>query len=57
VATIGMILLPAYWAFWRQPLSEDYASARKNVTLLLALIVWANFLVGHIANNARGFGS
>jgi hypothetical protein len=27
------------------------------VTLLLALIVWANFLVGHIANNARGFGS
>ena len=57
VATIGMILLPAYWAFWRQPLSEGYAAARKNVTLLLALIVWANFLVGHIANNARGFGS
>jgi len=26
-------------------------------TLLLAIIVWANFLVGHIANNARGFGS
>jgi hypothetical protein len=50
-------LLPAYWAFWRQPLSEDYAAARKNVTLLLAIIVWANFLVGHIANNARGFGS
>jgi len=57
VATIGMFLLPAYWAFWRQPLSEDYAAARKNVTLLLAIIVWANFLVGHIANNARGFGS
>jgi len=27
------------------------------VTLLLALLVWANFLIGHIANNARGFGS
>src|SRR5262249_9293307 len=57
VATIGMILLPAYWAFWRQPLSEDYAAASTIVTLLLAIIVWANFLVGHIANNARGFGS
>ena len=29
----------------------------RNVTLLLALIVWTNFLIGHIANNARGFGS
>ena len=57
VATIGLILLPAYWAFWRQPLADDYAGARKSVTLLLAIIVWANFLIGHIANNARGFGS
>lgn len=57
VATIGLIVLPAYWAFWRQPLSEDCAAARKSVTLLLAIIVWANFLIGHIANNARGFGS
>ena len=45
VATIGIILLPAYWAFWRQPLSEDYAAARKNVTLLLAIVVWTNFLI------------
>jgi hypothetical protein len=57
LATIGMILLPAYWAFWRPPLSEDYAAARKHVTLLLAILIWANFLIGHIANNARGFGS
>jgi hypothetical protein len=57
VATIGLIVLPAYWAFWRQPLSEDCAAARKSVTLLLAIMVWANFLIGHIANNARGFGS
>jgi hypothetical protein len=57
VATIGLIVLPAYWAFWRQPLADDYAGARKSVTLLLAIIVWANFLIGHIANNARGFGS
>ena len=57
VATLGLVLLPAYWAFWRQPLSGDYAGARKSVTLLLAIFVWANFLIGHIANNARGFGS
>jgi hypothetical protein len=57
VATIGLIVLPAYWAFWQQPLSEDYAGARKSVTLFLAIMVWANFLIGHIANNARGFGS
>ena len=57
VATIGLIVLPAYWAFWRQPLAEDYAGARKSVTLFLAVIVWTNFLIGHIANNARGFGS
>jgi hypothetical protein len=57
VATIGLIVLPAYWAFWRQPLAEDYAGARKSVTLFLAIIVWTNFLIGHIANNARGFGS
>src|SRR5262249_22943692 len=54
VATIGLIVLPAYWAFWRQPLSEDYTGARKSVTLFLAIIVWTNFLIGHIANNARG---
>jgi hypothetical protein len=57
VATIGLILLPAYWAFWRQPLSEDCAKGRKSVTLLLAVFVWANFLIGHVVNNARGFGS
>src|SRR5882672_12246045 len=57
LATIGLILLPAYWAFWRRPLSAEYAGARKQVTLFLAIVVWANFLIGHIVNNARGFGS
>ena len=57
IATIGLIVLPAYWAFWRRPLSDDYAVARKQVTLFLAIIVWSNFLIGHIVNNARGMGS
>jgi len=57
LAVIGLVMLPAYWCFWRQPLAADYAEARKHVTLLLALLIWANFLIGHIVNNGRGFGS
>jgi hypothetical protein len=57
LATVGLIMLPAYWAFWRQPLSDRYAAVRRQITLVLAILVWANFLIGHIANNARGFGS
>ena len=57
LAVIGLILLAPYWYFWRPPLSADYAAARKQVTLLLALLVWANFLIGHVVNNGRGFGS
>jgi hypothetical protein len=57
LAVIGMILLPAYWYFWRPPLAPEYAAARKQVTLLLAILIWANFLIGHIVNNGRGFGS
>jgi hypothetical protein len=56
VATIGLLLLPAYWAFWRAPLNPD-PRARKQVTLLLAILVWASFLIGHVVNNARGMGS
>ena len=31
--------------------------AVPSTSYVTAIIVWANFLVGHIANNARGFGS
>ncbi|MFL6798750.1 MAG: hypothetical protein ACJ8F3_15175 [Xanthobacteraceae bacterium] len=57
LATMGLIVLPVYWAYWRQPLVPELASARRQVTLLLAVLVWSNFLIGHIANNARGMGS
>ena len=30
MATIGLILLPAYWAFWRQPLSAEICRARAS---------------------------
>jgi hypothetical protein len=57
VVTIGLGLLPAYWYFWRQPLAPDNARARAALTTLLAMIVWWSFLVGHVLNNIRGFGS
>ncbi|MBO0756974.1 MAG: hypothetical protein J2P54_14020 [Bradyrhizobiaceae bacterium] len=55
--TIGAGLLPAYWYFWRRPLAPEYAGTRIALTTLLAIIVWWAFLVGHVLNNIRGFGS
>ena len=55
VVTMGMGLLPAYWYFWRQPLTNDYLRTRAILTSILAFIVWWSFLVGHILNNIRGF--
>jgi hypothetical protein len=57
IVTMGLALLPAYWYFWRQPLSEEHARARKWVTLFLAFTVWYAFVVGHVANDFRGVGS
>lgn len=55
---IGLATLPAYWYFWRQPLGDDeHARTRAMLTTLLAFVVWWNFLVGHVLNNIRGFGS
>ena len=54
---VGLGMLPAYWYFWRQPLLEADARARAVVTATVAFIVWWSFLVGHIVNNIRGFGS
>ncbi len=54
---IGMATLPAYWYFWRPPLADQHARTRAILTAMLACIVWWNFLVGHILNNIRGFGS
>jgi len=56
-AVLGLAVLPAYWCFWRLPLAQAYASGRVALTLLIAFIVWWNFLVGHVLNNIRGFGS
>jgi hypothetical protein len=53
---IGAALLPAYWYFWRHT-ADDRRTARTGVTVVLALIVWWAFMVGHVINNIRGFAS
>jgi hypothetical protein len=57
VAALGLVLLPAYWYFWKNAQNPEYDNARKGVTLVLAVMVWFLFLVGHFVNNTRGFGS
>jgi hypothetical protein len=54
-AALGLAILPAYWYFWRVPNAEGGTRARAVLTGLLTIIVWWNFLVGHIINNLRGF--
>lgn len=56
-ATVALGVLPAYWYFWRPPLSSEHARTRAMLTALLAFVVWWNFLAGHVVNNVRGFGS
>lgn len=52
--TVGIGLLPVYWYLWKQP--QTSVTARKLVTLVLTLLVWYGFIVGHLLNNTRGFG-
>jgi hypothetical protein len=57
LATIAMGLLPIYWLFWKNARDPQYDSPRKWLTVTLAGFCWYLFLVGHIVNNVRGFGS
>ncbi|MFN0305146.1 MAG: hypothetical protein ACKVQU_32905 [Burkholderiales bacterium] len=57
LVTIGLGLLPIYWYLWMNAREPEYDSARKWLTTCLAITCWYGFLVGHIVNNVRGFGS
>jgi hypothetical protein len=53
-SAIGLIMLPAYWACWRQPLAAEYESARIWLTWIIAIIVWWNFVVGQLLVAIKG---
>lgn len=54
---IGLALLPVYWMLWKKvPLGEQ-TRFRAAVTAILAVFVWYSFLVGHVLNNLKGFGT
>jgi len=55
--SIGLALLPAYWVCWRQPRAGELDRTRATLTSILAFIVWWGFLIGHVVNNIRGFGT
>ena len=54
LSAMGLILLPAYWASWRQPLVPEYSAARIGLTWILASMVWWNFIVGHLLVIIKG---
>ncbi len=57
LTTFGLACLPIYWLLWKNAGKREYDSARKWLTAWLAAICWFAFLVGHIVNNVRGYGS
>ncbi|HYK80081.1 MAG TPA: hypothetical protein VEU95_10645 [Micropepsaceae bacterium] len=52
-SALALVLLPAYWATWRQSAS-DYATARKWLTWILAGLVWWNFVIGQLLAAIKG---
>jgi hypothetical protein len=55
-AGIGLALLPLYFVNWQTQSGSSHRRDRIAITLLLSLIVWWDFLVGHVLNNIRGLG-
>jgi hypothetical protein len=53
-SAIGLMLLPAYWASWKQPLVPEYESARLWLTWIIALSVWWNFVTGQLLVAIKG---
>lgn len=51
---IGLLILPAYWLYWRRIPREEQQTTRAALTLFMCFCAWLGFLVGHVVNNSRG---
>jgi hypothetical protein len=55
-AGIGLGVLPFYAYVWLGESAATRTVERTALTVLLALVVWWDFVVGHVLMNIRGFG-
>jgi hypothetical protein len=53
-AGIGISLLPLYVWLWTPEIANSHRRGRIAISLIIALIVWWDFIVGHVLNNLRG---
>lgn len=53
-AGIGLMSLPFYTYCWHSESPQTHPRDRIAVSLLLAFIIWWDFLAGHVLNNIRG---
>ncbi len=50
-AVFGLALLPSYAWAWK---SDNQILGQRLTTTVLMLIVWWNFVIGHVLNNIKG---
>ena len=53
-SALGVLMLPAYWAVWRQSRDKENQTARLWLTWLMAGFVWWNFIAGQLLVAIKG---
>lgn len=51
---VGLGILPLYAYVWRPQQTATHHRDRLAITSMLAVIVWGDFIAGHVLNNIRG---
>ena len=51
---VALGLLPLYAYVWRPQQTATHGRDRLMITVLLSVIVWFDFISGHVLNNIRG---
>ena len=54
IAVIGLLLLPAYWHYWKVTPLGELVITRRFITTVILTAVWWNLVIGHLLNNVRG---
>jgi hypothetical protein len=49
------VRIPFDW-LWKPEIADSHRNGRIAISLIIASIVWWDFLVGHVLNNLRGLG-